>query len=155
VNFADIPLLSILKGKLGYLSQRQSVIAQNVANADTPGYVPRDLTAFSFDKIMSGDFGAGLFPAGGASGAPITGPIVMAPVRTNAMHIAADTGSAAASAYPNQIKEDSEVRLDGNHVVLEDQMVKLSAARMDYDAAVGFYQKSMALLTTALKKPGT
>jgi flagellar basal-body rod protein FlgB len=40
-------------------------------------------------------------------------------------------------------------------VVLEDQMTKLSAARMDYDAAVGFYQQSLSLLKTAMKKPGS
>jgi flagellar basal-body rod protein FlgB len=33
-------------------------------------------------------------------------------------------------------------------------MVKLTNARMDYDAAVGLYQQSLAMLKTAIKKPG-
>jgi flagellar basal-body rod protein FlgB len=39
--------------------------------------------------------------------------------------------------------------------VLEDQMMKLTQARMDYDAAVGLYQQSLQLLKTAIKKPGS
>ena len=35
-----IPLFAMLRGKLGYLAQRQRLIAQNVANADTPGFTP-------------------------------------------------------------------------------------------------------------------
>jgi len=37
----DIPLFAMLRGRLGYLSERERLIAQNVANADTPGYTPR------------------------------------------------------------------------------------------------------------------
>ena len=46
---------------------------------------------------------------------------------------------------------DSETTLTGNSAVLEDQMMKMTQARMDYDAAVTFYQQSMALLQTAAK----
>jgi flagellar basal-body rod protein FlgB len=49
---------------------------------------------------------------------------------------------------------DSETTLNGNQVVLEEQMLKMSESRSDYDAAIGFYQKSMDLLHLALKKPG-
>ena len=43
MGFADLPLLSQIKGRLTWLDERQRVIAQNVANFDTPGYVSRDL----------------------------------------------------------------------------------------------------------------
>ena len=49
---------------------------------------------------------------------------------------------------------DSERTLDGNGVVLEDEMVKLTDARMDYDAAITFYQRSLGMLRTAIRKPG-
>ena len=45
--------------------------------------------------------------------------------------------------------------LDGNSVVLEEEMMKLTQARMDYDAAVGLYQQSLNMLKTAIKKPGS
>jgi len=133
----DIPLFAMLKGKMAYVSQRQTVIAQNVANADTPGYAPRDMKAFTFDQAMKG------VQSVAASNVSLT----------NAGHIA--SSSATGGGWGDQASLDSEVRLDGNHVVLEDQMMKMSQAKMDYDAAVGFYQQSLQLLKTAMKKPGS
>jgi len=36
----DIPLFGMLKSRLGYLTERQKLVAQNVANADTPAIAP-------------------------------------------------------------------------------------------------------------------
>ena len=43
MDISQIPLFAMLRGRLSYLSDRQKVIAENVANSDTPGYAPRDL----------------------------------------------------------------------------------------------------------------
>ena len=48
----------------------------------------------------------------------------------------------------------SETTLNGNSVVLEEEMIKMSDARMNYDAAIGFYQKSLNILRLAAKPPG-
>ena len=45
MGFSDLPLLDQIKGRLSWLDERQRVIAQNVANSDTPGFVGRDLKA--------------------------------------------------------------------------------------------------------------
>jgi flagellar basal-body rod protein FlgB len=124
---------------MGYISQRQALIAQNVANADTPGFAPKDLKPFSFELEQQG--------------MTLATPQGVSQTVTNAAHMKLPDPPGAT--FGSQTKEDSEVRLDGNHVVLEDQMTKLSAARMDYDAAVGFYQQSLSLLKTAMKKPGS
>ncbi len=153
MTFSDIPLMAMLKGKMGYVSQRQSLIAQNVANADTPGYVPKDSKPFQFgDALQLALRPAAASASMGGLSAPTGAPAVPV-VRTNAMHL--ESSAPQASALEQQTKEDSEIRLDGNNVVLEDQMVKLGAARMDFDAAVGFYQQSMNMLKSALKKPGS
>ena len=52
MDLSQIPLFAMLRGRLGYLSQRQQVIAQNVANSDTPGFLPKDLTPFSFQAKL-------------------------------------------------------------------------------------------------------
>ncbi|MBE7218867.1 MAG: flagellar basal body rod protein FlgB [Caulobacteraceae bacterium] len=130
----SIPVFAVLKAKLGYDSERQKLISQNVANADTPGYAPKDLSKFSF---------------GGALQAAAGG---VAPVRTHAMHLAgraAQAGGWKAAAAP-----DSEARLDGGQVVLEDQMMKMTEARTDYEAALTLYSQSLNLLRTAAKAPG-
>jgi flagellar basal-body rod protein FlgB len=129
----DLAIFAMLKGRLSYLADRQQVIAQNVANSDTPGFTPKDLKPFA----PPGHGGA----AGGL--APVT------PTLTSAMHLAAPT--ATTSGTKPVSAPDSETTLNGNSVVLEDEMMKMSQARMDYDAAVAFYQQSMQLISTAAK----
>ncbi len=132
----DIPLFGLLKGRLGYLNQRQRLISQNVANADTPGYAAKDLKPFTFDQAMKVS----------------RGPGGVAPTRTDAAHL---PGTARpTSVWRSGGAPDSETTLDGNSVVLEEQMIKMAESRADYDAAVGFYQKSMSLIRMAARRPG-
>lgn len=145
----DIPLFGMLKSRLGYLSDRQKLIAQNVANADTPGYQPRDLKAYSFQ--------ASLMNQGAGAGAPYRGGRVVPPggvqmMATSASHMAP---SNAPSAWRSTTGADSETTLDGNAVTLEDQMLKMTDARMNYDAAITFYQKSLSLLRMASRRPNS
>src|SRR5207253_1895621 len=132
----DIPLFAMLRGRLGYLSERQRLIAENVANADTPGYAPRDLRPFAVAQ-------------GGAAPALTA----VAPAMTSAAHLSG-TLSRSKGAFKPQRVSDSETTLDGNQVVLEEEMMKMTQARMDYDAAIGFYQKSLGLLRLATRRPG-
>ena len=145
MNLDDIPLFSMLRGRLGYLNQRQQVVAQNVANADTPNYTPRDLRGFSFKSHLSGQ----TTPAGSSSLGSIGS------IGGSAPHLlkTATSGGPAAPFKPVDAP-DSETTLDGNQVVLEDQMMKMSDARLNYDAAISFYQKSLGLLRMASRPPG-
>lgn len=134
MNLGDIPLFAMLKTRLGYLSERQRVISQNVANSDTPGYRPQDLKPFNF-----------------AAHVAAASPGAESPARTHKSHLA----GAARRPGPHRAVEgkDSEITLDGNAVSLEEQMLKMGEARMSYDAAIGFYQKSMGLLRMAARPP--
>lgn len=139
----DIPLFAMLKGRMNYLSARQRVIAENVANADTPGFTPRDIAAPSFEQAMRAAQGG---PAGHAG--------VGGLARTNPAHIAGPGGSTRASPFTPERSPDSETRQDGNSVVLEEEMLKMAESRMNYDAAISFYQKSLNLLRMAARAPG-
>jgi flagellar basal-body rod protein FlgB len=141
----DIPLFGMLKSRLGYLADRQKLVAQNVANADTPGYQPRDLKAYSFQASLMNQ-SSGQQPYRGGTVAPTSGVAMMA---TSNSHMAP---SHAPSAWRATAGADSETTLDGNSVTLEDQMLKMTDARMNYDAAVTFYQKSLSLLRMASRK---
>ena len=72
-------------------------------------------------------------------------------VRTSAMHIAPAGPTAR---FESRSAPDSETTLDGNSVVVEEQMLKMAESRMAYDAAIGFYQKSMQMLRLAARPPG-
>ena len=144
MDISSIPLFSMLQGKLGYLSERQKIIAQNVANASTPGFTPSDLKPF--------DQQPGLDPRAQAG-------VLAKPAQTDS---GTSLGASVASHRPDQPKTyasmtapDSETTLDGNQVVLEEQMLKMSEARTEYDAAIGFYEKAMNMLHMAVHKPGT
>lgn len=144
MNLAEIPLFAMLRGRLGYLSERQKVIAQNVANADTARYVPEDLKPFSFDAKMEQQKKLQMTAVGGAS--------MMA--ATQAGHMTPPGQRRGLGAPYKSIKSpDSETTLNGNAVVLEEEMIKMSEARMNYDAAISFYQKSMSLLRMAARPP--
>jgi flagellar basal-body rod protein FlgB len=134
MDLSDIPLFSMLRGRLGYLGQRQQVIAQNVANSDTPGYRPEDLKPFSFNAQMQAMQG------------------VSSPAVTRPGHMSGAAGSS--QAFKTLRTRDSETTLDGNSVVLEEEMLKMGEARTNYDAAIGFYQRSLALLRMAARPPG-
>ncbi len=139
MDLNQIPLFAALKGKLVHTSQRQRMIAENVANADVPNYAPRDLKPFTFDEQLKSA------QSGSAVGL----------ARTANAGLDLDLDKAPPAPPAGSVNApDSEVRLDGNHVVLEEQMVKMSEARMDYDTAVGFYQQSLGLLKTAIQRPG-
>ena len=135
MDLGGIPLFAMLRSRLGYLSERQRVIAENVSNSDTPGFRPQDLKPFTFESKVNIAMSA-------AGGPAVTQPGHMAPpgarrpgVRSTRTH-------------------DSETTLDGNSVVLEDEMLKMTEARMNYDAAIGFYQKSLNMLRLAARPPG-
>ncbi|HEX3916284.1 MAG TPA: flagellar basal body protein [Caulobacteraceae bacterium] len=129
----DIPVFAMLKSRLSYLTDRQQVIAQNVANSDTPGYTAMDLKPFQV-------------PGSG-------GLEMVTPTLTSPMHMLPPNTGATTQKPVNS--PDSETTLNGNSVVLEEQMMKMTQARMDYDAAIGFYQQSLSLIQLAAKRPST
>jgi flagellar basal-body rod protein FlgB len=135
----DIPLLAMLKSHLGYLTERQRLISENVANSDTPGYAPKDLSPFQVH--LAGQGGGGVAAA-----------LPLAPVTTSAAHL---TPIAPASqALHAKSTADSEIRLDGNKVVLEEEMMKMNDARMNYNATISLYEKSIGMLQLAIRAPG-
>jgi flagellar basal-body rod protein FlgB len=124
----DIPIFAMLRTKMQWHQQRQQVLAQNVANADTPHYRPVDLADPKFQLAAPG-------PAA---------PVQLA--RTDPGHLAGFAGSTDFSSNPNQY----QVRPAGNAVNLEDEMMKVAANQMDYQAATQLYARSLGLLKSAL-----
>jgi flagellar basal-body rod protein FlgB len=127
---SDIPILSMLRTRMHWHQERQRLLAENVANADTPNFKPRDLTPPKFDPATPS-----------AAAAP-------ALTRTNATHFAGAAGGGAQ--FQADGKLTYETRPAGNAVSLEDEMLKVAANQMDYQAATALYGRSLGLLKTAL-----
>ena len=113
----DIPILSMLRTRLQWSQERQRVLAENVANADTPRYRARDLVPPKFEA-----------PAAGSAGPLATVSLA----RTESGHIAGIGQSG--SAFRTERSASYEVRPTGNAVNLEQEMMKVAANQMDYQA---------------------
>lgn len=129
----NLPLLDVIGAKIKYLSTSQEIVAQNIANADTPGYRPQTLAPVDFAALLnkSGTLGQ------------------VSLQKTNPRHLGADGTIGAESKSQNQ-RMTYEVAPAGNAVILEEQLVNAAKIRMDYDLAVNLYTKNMGLLRTAL-----
>ena len=117
---SEIPLFSMLRTRMQWHQERQKVLAENVANADTPNFRTRDLRAL--------DFGSQVQAAGQVRVAS-----------TNPAHI---TGAAANGAFATDRNNKYDVKPAGNAVNLEDEMMKVASNQMDYQAAISLYSRS-------------
>src|ERR1700678_2426264 len=103
MSINDIPGLAALRTRMQWHQERQRVLAENVANSDTPNFKPRDLIEPKFDVA-------------GARAGPSMGAVAM--MRTSALHIAPAEGGA--QTFDQDKRTGFETRPTGNAVSLED-----------------------------------
>ncbi len=125
---SDIPILSMLRTRLQWHQERQRLLAENVSNADTPSYRPRDLEQRKFAQAL----------------ARVVEPVSLA--QTDPAHIAGSLGGDTFSGN----REQFQIRPEGNAVSLEDEMMKVATNQMDYQAASALYSRSLALIKMAI-----
>ena len=51
-ELGNLGLFQVVKKRLNWLGQRQEVLAQNIANADTPNYRSSDLKPYNFKELL-------------------------------------------------------------------------------------------------------
>lgn len=125
----DIPILSALRTKMHWGQERQRVLAENIANADSPNFRPRDLTPIKPNQM------------------PVAQTARVAMARTDKAHIG---GSLPTDTFASGQRGGYEIRPAGNAVNLEDQMMKVAATQQDYQAATSLYSRSLGLMKTAI-----
>lgn len=131
-----IDLLRLSSERMRYLSQRQTVINRNIANADTPGYRSQDMAPFQVSSpLVAGGGSAGAAPA-------------LRMAATNVAHMGFGV-SGTATAHPAKAASHDE-KLDENNVSIEDQMVKANDVANAYDLATTAYKKSVQLLKDSM-----
>ena len=110
-------------------SQRQQVIASNIANADTPGYIARDF-----------DFAAALKEVSGTS--------TSAPLRTNAQHLSLGTRDPRdpAMAYAVQTQPSQ----DGNSVDLDRERANFTDNSIRYESTLRFINSHVKTMPSAI-----
>ena len=121
----SIQLFQLASRQAEWLSTRQTLISGNIANANTPGFRAKDVTAF--DTVLQS---------------------TQLPMKaTNPLHF---TESPADSfVVESEVNEGSATQLSGNSVDLSEEMMKQGSIKRDYDlnAAVVKAFNKMILMT--------
>lgn len=136
VDLGKVGLFRLMTEKMAWHGQRQAVLAQNVANADTPEYQPRDLKAFTFKTDT--DF-----------------PIPLPMAATASGHQAGTLAPAGAGPFRDgKSRTVYETAPDGNAVVLEEQALKVGQNAGDFQAVTNLYRKQLGMIRLAIGRPG-
>lgn len=133
MDLKSISLFSSLNQKMNWLAERQKVLAQNIANANTPGYIPKDLKKISFKAHLDQTNATG-------------GLRMQTTVRG---HMSAGGQSEKYEIKVQDVRFDMSSE-DGNAVNLEDELIKMAETQMDYGLAVNLYRKHVTMMKTAL-----
>ncbi|MCP5286190.1 MAG: flagellar basal body rod protein FlgB [Burkholderiaceae bacterium] len=116
-------------------SERQRVLASNIANADTPGYQARDF-----------DFKAALGAATAATGSSQLGD----PIAPKAGAVA-DPGAAASVTPTLRYATPGQTNLDGNTVDMDRERASFADNALRYEATLKFINSSLRTLQDAMK----
>jgi len=138
MDITNLPMFGLIKERLNWVGQRQQVISQNIANADTPEYRARDIKEFDFKRTLQAH--APKNANGGAMTMRVTHP----------MHISGG-GQSSASAASSEARNPYETAPDGNSVILEEQMVKMNEAAIQHSTMVGLYRKHLQMIRSVVR----
>ncbi|MFV0623357.1 flagellar basal body protein [Sphingomonas sp. ac-8] len=139
---SNVPsLMAGIGREMKHLAERQRVIAQNIANSETPGFKSREVEAPDFGDLLNQQNQGGT-------------PHVARP-RVQITSGMASLGASPIGAGSVILDKDiSETKPDGNNVTLEDQLLRMSQVQADFTAMTNLYRKQQSLLKTALGRGG-
>jgi flagellar basal-body rod protein FlgB len=120
-----IPLFELADRRLAFLDRRQSLLSQNVANADTPRYKPHDLPPFA-QTLAEASFELVLVRTD-----PADMPGTVAP----------DSSSSVLS---------REEQPDGNAVSLDEQLMHVADTDNAHELVTDLYSKYLGMFRTAI-----
>lgn len=129
MDITKLNLYQMMRANLTYLGERQDVLSQNIANANTPGYVPKDLKPLDFKNLLSS----------------MGGNVRVA--TTNSGHM---TGSQQDGIFSRRENSRSEMKPSGNSVVLEEQLMMASKNSVEYQKTTNVYRKMIEMFKTAI-----
>jgi flagellar basal-body rod protein FlgB len=130
----DLTLFAMLQKQMDWLSRRQEVLSQNIANANTPHYLPKDLTPLDFKDVMKQD-----------------APSLQVST-TDPRHVAPAAEATRFDTVTERTPEESKP--NGNAVLLEEQMEKVGDVKGNYELATNLFQKNLSMLKMALGQGG-
>ena len=127
----ELDLNTMLAAKMSYDSERQKVLATNIASIDTPDYRARDLVPLDFKNVLDSE----------------THKITMAQTSPLDIH-SSDADPMRFMTQP--LRHPYEETPTGGTVVVEEQMMKVAQNAADYQMTTNLYKKVGNLFKEAL-----
>lgn len=133
MDISQIPLFAALNKRMAWLNERQTVLAENVANADTPGYTAQDLKEPNFSQML----------------AATSGKLALA--TSDPGHL-----TSAPNGKPDFqiVKSEGDRMLNGNNVQLDEQALKVSENASEFSLMETLYRSELGLVKMALGSSG-
>ncbi|MBI6629384.1 FlgB family protein [Pontibaca salina] len=120
--FTELKVFKLAHAMASHAGRRQAVVAQNMANSDTPGYAARDISSF-----------ADLIGKAGATTMHQTRP-------AHFSEFAKDAAQGSVGA----------VHRGSNTVSIEEEMLKAVEVTRQHDRALAIYKSSLSILRSSL-----
>lgn len=129
MSIGDVGIFKLAEQRLAWAANRQQVLAHNVANASTPGYLPRDVAPFRAVLVQT------------------TSPRLS---QTSPVHIGVSTQA------PMSVRTErpTDRAPDGNAVSLEDQLTKVADTASTQELAINLYRKYQGMFRVVLGRGG-
>lgn len=131
MDLGRLPLFSFITQRMNWLGERQKVLAENIANADTPGFQARDLKPFDVD----------------AAKMAATRRLDLAVTQSKHASVAGGGG-----AYGTIKVKPLETTISGNTVSVDRELMKSADTAMDYQLVTNLYRKQLAMLRSVLAR---
>lgn len=129
MDLDNLAFFNVAGKQMKYLAQRQKVLAGNIANANTPKYIPQDVRAPNFSDNLKSSVAMNV---------------------TNDKHMSASSSKSGGQIYTPRV--DSALTIDGNGVVIEDQLNEAGKTSSEYNKAISIYTNYKSLLKVANSK---
>jgi len=138
MDLSSLPFFRMARTNMDWAAQRQRVLAENVAHVDTPDYRPSDVPEPDFKRLVTE-----------ASARPERVQVAM----TNPAH-QPGTLPEAERFDSRRDRRTFETELDGNAVVIEEQMHKMGQTKSRYLMASNLFERNLRMLKAAIGRDG-
>ncbi len=134
MDLTDLTIFSMMSKRMTWLAKRQQVLAQNIANSDTPKYRPSDLKGQNFGSFLR-------------------------PTMPRQAMRTTSSGHIEAPRRPPRFRAEKstdtyETTPSGNAVVIEEQLMKVAETQGGYRLATNLYRKHLKMLKSAIGGQG-
>lgn len=131
MDYNDVTIMKMAKSHMRYQTQRQKLLAENIANIDTPRYKANDLKPLDFGKMAESES------------------------RRLEMRATAPQHMQGVQQFSGPFKEDKmdqtyETSPTKNNVVLDEQMGNVNTTQAQFQLSSTLYRKMNSLFRIAL-----